>query len=440
MRQQHQRGQWNQQPNQQQQQQQQQKGKRNQRQNLGKQWGQLNRATQFNPNARKREPSIQIKPEWTYISNIDFSVLARQYLDSEPLPEEVKSCGFLEYFNPDYDRVSTRSEKLLERTGRTFFNVSTSDDPVLTKLAAQVSADSEEVHVFATDTIVSHLMAAPRSVYPWDIVAKKQGNKIFLDKRDGSWFDFLTVSENATEPPTEDGRDAINSPGPLGKEATFVNQNFSQQILVKGEKQEFDEPNPFQSEGVNVAAIGYKYRKWNLGNNISLTARTEIDAVAKSKGKDIYLTVKALNEFDARAGLDWRKMIDAQRGAVLATELKNNSCKLAKWTAQALLAGTDDIKLGYVSRLSSRDVASHVILATQDFKPREFASQININTRNIWGVFRFFITAIVNQGKDGTFVLLKDPERASVMLYSIPSGVSIGKEEVATDETTDLNA
>lgn len=144
-----------------------------------------------------------------------------------------KSCGFLEQYNPDYDRVSTRSEKLLERTSRTFFNVSTSDDPVLTQLASQVSGGSEEIHVFATDTIVSHLMASPRSVYPWDIIVKRQGNKIFLDKRDGSWFDFLTVNENATEPPTDDSRDAINSPGPLGKEATFINQNFSQQILMK---------------------------------------------------------------------------------------------------------------------------------------------------------------------------------------------------------------
>jgi hypothetical protein len=32
------------------------------------------------------------------------------------------------------------------------------------------------------------------------------------------------------------------------------------------------------------------------------------------------------------------RRLGAQRGAVLATELKNNSNKLAKWTAQAILA------------------------------------------------------------------------------------------------------
>jgi hypothetical protein len=43
--------------------------------------------------------------------------------------------------------------------------------------------------------------------------------------------------------------------------------------------------------------------------------------------------------------------LDTQRGAVLANELRNNACKLAKWTVQALLAGSDQIKFGYVQLL-----------------------------------------------------------------------------------------
>ena len=45
-------------------------------------------------------------------------------------------------------------------------------------------------------------------------------------------------------------------------------------------------------------------------------------------------------------GVDWRAKLDSQRGAVLAAELKNNSFKLAKWTMNALLAGSDQIKFG----------------------------------------------------------------------------------------------
>ena len=65
------------------------------------------------------------------------------------------------------------------------------------------------------------------------------------------------------------------------------------------------------------------------------------------------------------AGVDWRHKLETQRGAVLATELKNNANKLAKWTAAALVSGVEIIKLGYVSRAHHRDTRSHVILGTQ---------------------------------------------------------------------------
>ena len=42
--------------------------------------------------------------------------------------------------------------------------------------------------------------------------------------------DLLTVSETATEPPQEEGS-SINSPRNLALEATFINHNFSQQVL-----------------------------------------------------------------------------------------------------------------------------------------------------------------------------------------------------------------
>lgn len=43
-------------------------------------------------------------------------------------------------------------------------------------------------NVFATDAIVSTLMCCCRSVYSWDIVVQRVGNKLFFDKRDDSEF------------------------------------------------------------------------------------------------------------------------------------------------------------------------------------------------------------------------------------------------------------
>ena len=105
------------------------------------------------------------------------------------------------------------------------------------------------------------------------------------------------------------------------------------------------------------------------------------------------MNLKALNEWDSRnsGGVDWRQKLDTQRGAVLANELKNNACKLAKWTVQSILAGADNLKFGYVTRYNVKDSSRHVILGTQQFKPIEFGQQINLSMDNAWGIVRLVI-------------------------------------------------
>merc|ERR1719378_1117442 len=92
-------------------------------------------------------------------------------------------------------------------------------------------------NVFATDAIISTLMTCTRSVHSWDVVVQRVGNKLFFDKRDDSEFDLLTVYETAWDPPQDEGN-SINSPHNLALEATFINHNFSQQVLKPVEKPE----------------------------------------------------------------------------------------------------------------------------------------------------------------------------------------------------------
>jgi hypothetical protein len=53
--------------------------------------------------------------------------------------------------------------------------------------------------VFVTDTILTTIMCAAKSVYSWDIVVTRVGDKLFFDKREGSTIDLLTVNETAPE-------------------------------------------------------------------------------------------------------------------------------------------------------------------------------------------------------------------------------------------------
>jgi translation initiation factor 3 subunit D len=222
-------------------------------------------------------------------------------------------------------------------------------------------------------------MCAPRSVYPWDIVILREGNNLYFDKRDGGPFDTVTVNENAADPPQDplppnpnnpNEKSAfpevasINTATSLSLEATYINQNFSSQAVIENSSPpavDLDHPNPFYGpeEMEPLASCGYRYRLFDLGitedEDIKICVRTEVDAYSPGAGNPReghgLITIRALNEFDPRApgaggAPDWRSKLDSQRGAVVATEMKNNSYKLAKWTVQSVLAGAELMKIG----------------------------------------------------------------------------------------------
>jgi len=113
--------------------------------------------------------------------------------------------------------------------------------------------------------------------------------------------------------------------------------------------------------------------------------------------------------------------------------LKNNACKLAKWTVQAILAGADILKFGYVTRYNVKDSSRHVILGTQQFKPLEFSQQINLSMDNGWGVVRCVLDIIMSK-KDGKYLIVKDPNKPTLRLYDIPDNTFDSED---SDESSD---
>merc|ERR1712002_761783 len=204
----------------------------------------------------------------------------------------------------------------------------------------------------------------------------------------------------------------------------------------------FEKPNPFvqgKDEEQEVASVAYRYRKWDLGNGITLVCRCEHDAaMIGPNGENQFINIKSLNEWDSKLahGVDWRQKLDTQRGAVVATELKNNSCKLAKWTVGSLLAGSDQVKFGYVARASPRDSTRHVILGTHQFKPSEFANQINLNLDNAWGILRCIVDTCMKL-KEGKYLIMKDPNKPVIRIYDIPDDTFESDDDDEDDDDDD---
>lgn len=70
----------------------------------------------------------------------------------------------------------------------------------------------------------------------------------------------------------------------------------------------------------------------------------------------------------------------------------------------------------YVSRVHVKDTSKHVILGTQQFKPTEFAAQINLNMDNAWGILRCIVDTCMKL-KEGKYLIMKDPNKVSLIKY-----------------------
>ncbi|KAL1917820.1 uncharacterized protein VTP21DRAFT_3654 [Calcarisporiella thermophila] len=398
---------------------------------------------------RMRDASVNITAEWKLIEQVEFARLGKLSFEVEE-PEDIEWCGKLYYYDKAYDRVNTKSERPLLQLDRVRYNITTSEDPILQQYAKEKKAT-----VFATDTILNFLMCATRSVYPWDMVINRVGSQVFFDKRDDGAFDYVSVNENSQDPPSETSdKDAINSRSALSLEATYINQNYGFQVVNEKKSKGFKKPNPFVSEADEqepLASCAYRYRKFDLSSGadeeLTMIVRTELDAtveVPASQPEPVYVTVHALNEFDPRAqgaggALDWRTKLDTQRGAVVATEMKNNSFKLARWAVQSILAGADQMKLGYVSRMNPKDPSRHVILGTQTYRPRDLAAQMNFSLANGWGIVKAIVDMCLRLD-EGKYVLVKDPNRPIIRLYSVPPSTFEDEEEDVSLQDDATNA
>ncbi|KAI6648248.1 Eukaryotic translation initiation factor 3 subunit D [Oopsacas minuta] len=196
----------------------------------------------------------------------------------------------------------------------------------------------------------------------------------------------------------------------------FINyiQCFTIEVLKRDKTFNAKNINPFYDEAIKqpLAPILYRYRRWQL-KEVPVIIRCEVNGML---GENFYCNIRTLNEYDPKITDDWRRKLELQKGAVIATELKNNSNKLAKCTISSILSGCDLIKLGYVSRDNFYSPKSHVILGTQDFLPSFLASQVSLELNNCWGVLHVLIQECLKL-KEGKYFLVRDSTKHVLKLY-----------------------
>ncbi|KAL8269853.1 hypothetical protein Esti_006223 [Eimeria stiedai] len=132
-----------------------------------------------------------------------------------------------------------------------------------------------------------------------------------------------------------------------------------------------------------------------------------------------YIYICALNEIEPKGQKSWRSLLETQRGALLATEVRNNACKLRKFVTSAMIAGCDELRLGFVARKTPNDNEQHLILTVHNYQTRDLGRQIGLRPENAWGIARSIVD-LLDDKPDGRYVLLKDPTKPVMRLYSRP--------------------
>ena len=398
-----------------------------------------------------KTPSVAILDTWNLVEEVDFAALQAP-LDTAPVSETIYAAGVLERENKV---IISKTGAPLVAPATEAYAATASADPRLRAMEAE-----RRGHVFATEAVLSLLMAAPKTVQPWDVLVRRTEKALFLDYRPDSKVDSLAVFESCPEvlPPGPPAADNFNCAEALQAEAQRVSRAGAHLLFpppggaaaaagggpaVEGSTTggvaaestlQLDGPSPAASVAAAAAAAGsaevqtastaHFYRKFNL-KGMTLIARTTVDGYVldsnDAEDPNKYTLVRAFNEVDHKLverATPWRQSLAEQSSAVLASEMKLNPSRVVRAAAEGFLSGADLLKIAFVSR-AGRDASAHVVLQVQTIAPQLFAQSVRVTSRELWGTLKVLVDLCWKQPA-GKYVLLRDPTRPAVALYAVP--------------------
>lgn len=367
-------------------------------------------------------------------------------------------CGSIYAYDTKFDKIKPKTSAVeLKADVSRFIDPPVANDVYIDSISSQFG---DEFVIFTSEKTLSALMCAPSSILPWDIKIEKKGNILYLDKRPNGPIDVIHVNETGTDVPLTEGNDVNvpNTPAFLSEEAaysTFLTLYFAQD---KNSYVKFGEPmiskipktgdGQTESGGETIVksppGYCYRYRKWTLGDGVSIVSRVKVDFIAKEsdstmtpKGSIInsddaetvgkkykFLNLKALNECDPRASnvpnhpQGWNKSLDTNCGTVMANEIKNNYNKISRWIVETSLGGVSTAKIAFVSRINPRTYTTPILLLVANLSNHYLGDSPNVPTsKTCWGIVKTFADYFKTKLEDGSYVLIKDPSKPVLRLY-----------------------
>lgn len=173
----------------------------------------------------------------------------------------------------------------------------------------------------------------------------------------------------------------------------------------------------------NTKNVGYTYRNFDLGNNIQLQCRCEVDAyldeevvidertmkLAGDKRKFSQFNKKTVNMHiltDVEPGkynIDFKKTNEKNHATILTNEYESNNHTVSKWATKAYLGGVDYMSIGFGVRRFKHDSESdkeqekgHNIIQNVVFKTDQFCKTLNLNCEKNFNIVKLVINCIMD--------------------------------------------
>lgn len=286
--------------------------------------------------------------------------------------------------------------------------------------------DDDSVEVIGTDQVLSFLMAASHGKYSWHLNFTYADGKLVIQKDYGSVLDIQSINESArNKQPTIDDPQPINRAKELHKECTEVQNDLRSFILAKENLNVYEETKQETGDGISMKGVrrAFRYRFIDLppvngsksNKTIRIGTRATIDCGRKMSDGSIQLGIcRAMLEYQSSAGL--KAALKKQSGALATTEFRNNAPKMTRWMNETILSGVDTMIFGWTARTSVLANTSHNVYSVAVEKSKNLRDQLGYNPSHCFGQLRSIIDKVLEYGKEGEYMLIKDPTKPILRL------------------------
>lgn len=366
---------------------------------------------------------VEPQVDWDLYTTFEASMLNDAAYSDKIFEEDIKFTGKAKVFNSSILSTRPAKKRLLPECSYTEESP-VLEDPVFEEIKQQKSKSA--LRVFTTAKALAAISVVNRSVCPFELVFKKEGNDLFIYTRAN---ESAAVCENTLETvtiPVNQRRDDTRDEFLKG---LVESCNIASQFVAaanSGDGPTFTLGEDLDHAGDDDPTRPYVYRRFIL-KEIEFIIRCEIDCLrdpVKEGERPSLAICRTFNNFPTQLrSTNWDKDLEKARSSLLLAEIKDNCNSFAKWVAIGRLMQCNQIFIAFVERKNPANRNTHVVCAAERQNYSRGASIITLSEQSMMGMIYMVFQKMVS-AQDGIYHFQRDPVHRCAKIFHDPKAKS----------------